>query len=165
MLQLIAAIENARGIANEHGIPWAGKIPSDTNYFRKQTESGVILMGYGTYVEFDSPLHDRENFVVTRPDTAPLRPGFTTVSDVTRFFRARASELVWVIGGATLFTQTLPLADQLYLTQLDSDFHCTKFFPNYADMFEMESNQGPYEENNITFHFQIWRRSLNRTEK
>ena len=164
MFQLIAAIDNARGVANEHGIPWAGKIPSDTSYFRKQTESGVILMGYGTYVEFDSPLHNRENFVVTRPDTSPLRPGFTTVSDLTQFSKDRVGELVWVIGGATLFAQTLSLADQLYLTQLDSDFNCTKFFPNYSDMFEMESSQGPYEENNITFHFQIWRRSLNRPE-
>jgi dihydrofolate reductase len=59
MIRLIAAIDKSRGIADEHGIPWQGKIPTDTRYFREQTAEGTIVMGYGTYVEYDRPLHDR----------------------------------------------------------------------------------------------------------
>jgi dihydrofolate reductase len=159
MLRLIAAIDSRRGIANEHGIPWQGKIPTDSEYFGKQTEIGVILMGYGTYEEFDAPLHDRENFVVVRPDTAELRPGFVPISDAAQFFAMHSKDVVWVIGGAALFAISLPLADELFLTQLDADFRCTKFFPKYSDTFELERNLGSHVESDITYHFEIWQRS------
>jgi dihydrofolate reductase len=158
MLRLIAAIDSRRGIANEHGIPWQGKIPTDSEYFRKQTEIGIILMGYGTYREFDGPLHGRENFVVARPDTGELRPGFVAISDAAQFFELHSNDVVWVIGGAALFDKSLLFADELFLTQLDADFHCTKFFPNYSDTFELERNLGSHVESSITFNFEIWQR-------
>jgi dihydrofolate reductase len=71
--------------------------------------------------------------------------------------------VVWVIGGAALFASSLPLADELYLTQLDADFHCTKFFPNYSDSFHKERELGSHTESDITFHFEIWQRSSKAT--
>jgi len=159
MLRMIAALDSRRGIADEHGIPWQGKIPTDSKYFREQTQNGLILMGYGTYKEFDTPLHDRENYVVVHPDTEDLRPGFAPVSDATHFFEEHSRDIVWVIGGAALFATSLPLADELFLTQLESDFHCTKFFPEYADTFELERTLGSHKESDITFHFEVWQRS------
>jgi dihydrofolate reductase len=158
MLRLIAAIDNRRGVANEHGIPWQGQIPTDTKRFHELTSDGLIVMGYGTYQEYDKPLHDRENFVVSRPDTGDLRPGFVPIPDANQFFDQHARELVWVIGGAALFEDSLASADELFLTQLDADFHCSKFFPEFADGFELASNAGPQTESGITFHFETWRR-------
>jgi dihydrofolate reductase len=158
MIRMIAALDSRRGIADEHGIPWQGKIPTDSKYFREQTQNGVILMGYGTYKEFDAPLHDRENFIVARPGTE-LRPGFAPISDTAQFFEEHSKDVVWVIGGAALFATSLPLADELYLTQLEADFHCTKFFPEYADTFQLERKLGSQIESDITFHFEMWQRS------
>jgi dihydrofolate reductase len=159
VIRLIAAVDSQMGIANEHGIPWQGKIPTDTRYFQDQTATGVIIMGYETYKEFDKPLHDRVNFVLARPNTVALRTGFDVVFDLAQFFREHTNELVWVIGGAGLFTVSLPQADELFLTQLDGDFHCTKFFPKFADIFYLASEAGPHVENDISFIFQTWRRS------
>ena len=158
MIRLIAAMDTQRGIADDHGIPWQGKIPTDTKRFHEATAKGIIVMGYGTYMEYDKPLHDRENFVVARPDTGALRAGFVIVPDADRFFDVHAHELVWVIGGAALFSASLARAEELVLTHLDADFHCTKFFPEFADTFELDNVDGPHVENDISFRFETWRR-------
>jgi dihydrofolate reductase len=158
VIRMIAAVDAKLGVANEHGIPWAGKIPLDTQYFQDQTADGVIVMGFQTYTEFDHPLHNRENFVATH-GTEALRAGFVGVPDLTEFFDEHASELVWVIGGAGLFAASLGQAEQLFLTHLDEDFHCTKFFPNYVDTFELVSELGPHVQSGISFTFQTWQRA------
>jgi dihydrofolate reductase len=159
MIRLIAAMDSQLGIADEHGIPWQGKIPLDTRRFHEQTATGIIVMGFATYKEYDEPLHGRENFVVARPDTGELRAGFVAISDADEFFDRHDTEVIWVIGGAALFSASLARADELVLTQLDADFHCTKFFPQFADAFVVESDDGPHVENGITFRFENWQRS------
>jgi dihydrofolate reductase len=152
------------GVANDGGIPWQGKLPTDAQYFRDQTTVGIILMGYGTYKEFDKPLHDRENFVVARPDSGELKSGFVGVPDAADFLDQHAHDLVWVIGGAALFAQTLARADQLLLTRVVGDFHCTKFFPTFSDAFELQSEASPHVESGITFHFESWQRTVPATQ-
>jgi len=159
VIRLIAAMDERRGIADDSGIPWQGRIPSDAAYFRTQTTGGVILMGFRTYEEFDRPLGGRTNFVVMRPGGRPLRPGFESVEDLSPFLAAHAGEVVWVIGGAALYAQALPLADELYLTRLAGDFHCTRFFPAFEGPFVLVSSEGPTEEGGIEFRFEVWRAS------
>lgn len=157
MIRLIAAMDDKRGISDEHGIPWQGRIPTDTKYFREQTAHGVIVMGYRTYEEFAQPLHDRENFVVSRPGTS-LRAGFVSVPDVVEFLTRHSDETVWVIGGAAVYATTLPIADELYITQLDGDFKCTTLFPEFDDAFVLATDLGSHQENEIAFRFEIWQR-------
>jgi dihydrofolate reductase len=165
MIQLIAAIDKSRGMADDHAIPWQGKIPTDTRYFRDQTAEGTIVMGYRTYEEYDHPLHDRQNFVVSRPGTSSLREGFVALADLASFLHVKAHSLVWVIGGAGIFAQSISLADALFITQLDDDFHCTKFFPKFDDDFLLANDLGPHRENGISFRFQIWRRQHDVSEQ
>jgi dihydrofolate reductase len=160
MLRLIAAVDSALGVANDQGIPWQGKIPKDVQHFRSLTADGIIVMGYGTYQELASPFHDRVNFVVARPDSGDLRPGFEVITDMTSFLRQNKKEIIWVIGGAALFTKTLVEAHQLCLTRLDRNFHCTKFFPTFTQDFVLSEEDGPNVENGITFRFETWNRAL-----
>jgi dihydrofolate reductase len=156
MIRAIAAMDSKRGIANDKGIPWQGKLPMDVKYFHDKTSSGgAILMGYGTYLEFKQPLGGRENFVATRKP-GPLREGFTAVHDAREFLKI--TEDVWVIGGAGLFAETLDLDDELYLTKLQGEFGCTKFFPEYEGNFELASQSESMTENGITFTFCVYKR-------
>jgi dihydrofolate reductase len=154
MIRFIVAIDENRGLANEHGIPWQGKLPTDIRDFREKTMNSIVLMGYGTYVEFKTPLPKRHN-VVASSKAEQLREGFELINNARRFLRD-ATEDIWVIGGAGLFTQTLDMADELYITQLDGDFSCTKFFPAFKDRFGLKSHSQPITENGITFRFEIW---------
>ena len=155
MIRLIAAIDSQRGIATDSGIPWT--LPGDTAYFRQKTQHGVIVMGRATYDEFAAPLHDRENFVLTTRST-PLRAGFRAIADLGRLRGTIPGEDVWVIGGATVYREAIAEAEELLLTQVREDFHCTKFFPPFADTFALHSESDDHRENGVTYRFEIWRR-------
>lgn len=158
MMRCIVAIDEARGLANEHGIPWQGKVPTDVRYYHaKMKSSGVILMGYGLYKELKRPYEGGQNYVASnRP--VELRPGFELVADARKFLQQATTD-VWNAGGAILFENTLDLADELYITQLQGDFKCTKFFPEWHNDFVLQSESQPHTENGITFTFQVWVRS------
>jgi dihydrofolate reductase len=158
VIRLIAAIDVKRGLGDGHGIPWQGKLPSDAEYFRRQTTEGLIVMGFRTYEEFDRPLHDRTNYVVSRSGSSPLRPGFDSVDDLGRFLTDHTGELVWIIGGAAVYEASLASADELYITQLEQDFHCTKFFPVFDGEFLLDPGAETQRENDISFRFETWRR-------
>ncbi len=156
MIRFIAAIDSQRGIADDNGIPWQGKIPSDVKYYRAKVQSGgLILMGYGLYVELSKPYRGGINYVATQE--TQLKPGFEPVTDA-RAFITNANEDIWNLGGAGIFGSTFDLADELYLTRLNQDFHCTKFFPPFEKDFELASRSDPITENDITICFEVWRR-------
>lgn len=156
MIRFIAALDSKRGVADDHGIPWQSKIPTDVRYFRDKTIGGNLLIGYGWYQEMQKPLPNRRNIVATTK-TEVLRPGFEKVSDARKFL-LNSKEDIWVGGGAGLFASTLDLADELYLTFVEGDFNCTKFFPEFEDKFEKVSESEPITENGVTFRFTIWKR-------
>jgi dihydrofolate reductase len=157
MIRAIVAIDEKRGMANDQGIPWRSKVPQEIAYFRDNTAQGDILMGYGTYLEFKKPFHDHLNYVATNRDEE-LKPGFEKVTDAREFLKNYKGDLVWNIGGAGLLTQTLDLSDELYITQIQGDFKCTKFLPEFKDKYKMSNESPPITENGITYTFQVWQR-------
>jgi len=155
MINLIAAIDIRRGIANDEGIPW--KLPIDSHYFRAQIKGSIVIMGKRVYDELVNPFEGCNNFVLTH-QVDNLREGFSLTNNLNSFIQEHSNETIWVVGGALLYEQTLPFADQLYLTQLDTDFSCTKFFPIFSNNFILLSETPKQKENNISFSFQIWRK-------
>jgi dihydrofolate reductase len=160
MIRLIAAIDSRRGISTDSGIPW--KLPGDTAYFRERTATGVILMGRATYNEFAAPLHDRENFVLTA-NSAPLRTGFRAVGGLDQLAVEHPGEDIWVIGGARVYAETIGESDELLLTQVVGDFHCTKFFPPYRTEFRLAIQSDDRQDGDTTYRFETWRRLGNPT--
>ena len=156
MIRAIVAIDEKLGMADDHGIPWQGKIPSDVKQFREKTLHGTGMMGGGWYKEQEKPLPQRRNIVATN-STEPLRPGFEGTNDARKFLQDFKGD-IWVGGGAALLESTLDLADELHLTLLEGDFGCTKFFPEYKDKFEMASAGDWITENGVTYRFEVWKK-------
>jgi dihydrofolate reductase len=155
MIRLIAALDSRRGIATDSGIPW--KLPGDTAYFHDKTASGIILMGRATYNEFAGPLHERENFVLTA-DSGLLRIGFRAVGNLDQLVADHPDEDIWVIGGATVYAETIAEAQELLLTQVVGDFDCTKFFPPYEAEFRLTAQGDDRQDGGITYRFETWQR-------
>jgi dihydrofolate reductase len=155
MIRLIAAMDSQRGIATSSGIPW--QLPGDTAYFHDQTATGLIVMGWTTYNEFAAPLHERENFVLTS-DSAPLRSGFRAIGGLDQLIHENPNEDAWVIGGAAVYAETIAEADELFLTQVVGDFHCTKFFPQYDMDFRRVTKSGDHQDGETTYRFEVWAR-------
>ena len=155
VIRLIAALDTRQGIAIETGIPW--RLPGDIAYFREQTGHGLLVMGSATYREFASPLHGRDNYVLTtHPDT--LRAGFLPAGDLDVLGRDHPTDDIWVIGGAAVYAGTIASATELFLTQVQADFNCTKFFPEYRDEFSIAEQSPDHEENGVAYRFEKWRR-------
>jgi dihydrofolate reductase len=89
-----------------------------------------VIMGRKTFESIGRPLDGRRNIVVTR--NADFHPqGVTVVGNVDEAL-ARAGDLeAMVIGGASLYAQTLPLADRMYLTEIHAEFEGDTRFPDY----------------------------------
>ena len=160
MIRLIAAIDSRRGIATDSGIPW--KLPGDTAYFQEKTATGVIVMGWATYTEFAAPLHGRENFILTSR-SKPLRTGFRPIGSLDELVTDHPGQDIWVIGGATVYAETIGEAGELLLTQVVGDFDCTKFFPPYEADFQLATQGEDRQEGGITYRFETWQRLLAET--
>ncbi len=157
MIRLIAAIDSRRGIATDSGIPW--KLPGDIAYFHEKTATGVIVMGWATYTEFAALLHSRENFILTS-HSEPLRTGFRPIGSLDELVTDHPDQDIWVIGGATVYGETIGEAAELLLTQVVGDFDCTKFFPPYQADFQLAAQGEDRQEGGITYRFETWQRLL-----
>lgn len=156
MISAIVAIDDKRGIATDTGIPW--DLPTDRTYFREKTTGAPILMGYNMYKEFSDPLPNRRNLVQIRPGTEPLKHGFEAVEDVTNLLKQYhdSPDTLWIVGGAKLYSKFMPVTENLYITHVQGDFHCTKFFPEYESDYMMVHEEPTQTENGLKFRFEVW---------
>ena len=76
----------------------------------------------------------------------------------TPYTPTAANHDIWVIGGASLYEQTIGLAGELYVTHINRNFHCDQFFPDYAATFS-PIEEGPLKtENGVDFRHVVYGR-------
>lgn len=103
-------------------------VPGDLKRFREITTGHKIIMGRKTFDSLPKgPLPNRENIVISKTITEIA--GCIVVGSVEEAMsRVENDEDAFVIGGGEIYEQCLPIADKIYLTQID------KYFPD-ADTF------------------------------
>jgi len=130
-LTLIAALAKNGVIGIDNKLPW--HLPEDLQHFKALTLGQAVIMGRKTWESLPPkfrPLPGRHNIVVTR-DTAYLAAGATVVHSLEDAAAAAADKTAFVIGGAELYRQALPLASRLELTEIDADFAGDAHFPEF----------------------------------
>ena len=154
MRRHIVAIDSKRGIAKGGLIPWY--IPDDEAFFQSETKKfgGKVLMGARTYESIKHPLAERKNFVLTH-SPEPI-PGATVVHDLAQFIKEVEGDL-WIIGGSEIFAQTIDIADELYITKIEADFRCDRFYPLYEDKFELTSRSEIKAQNGFRYQYCVYR--------
>lgn len=129
LLTLIAALDRNRVIGRDNNLPWS--LPADLRFFKQTTMGKPLLMGRRTWEAIGRPLPGRQMIVLSR-DPAYRAAGCTIVHSLQEAFaRAGAAPEIMVIGGAVLFAQTLPLAERMYLTQVDAEVSGDVWFPEW----------------------------------
>ena len=90
-----------------------------------------VVMGRRTYESIGKPLPGRDNVVVThRNDLAA--PGCIVVHSLDGAWKAvREAAEVCVIGGTSLFEETLPIADVIHLTEVAAEVEGDTYFPDF----------------------------------
>ena len=148
MIRHIVIFDSDRGIAKNGDMPW--HLSNELAYFKKTTQShgGVVLVGRKTYQTIGRALQGRRLVVATR------NPGHNlgdveTVGDIAAFLRREPD--VWIAGGAELYEETLTLADELYATELSSNFNCDQFYPEFSRLFTLQRATEYFEENALSY--------------
>ena len=137
LIAAVASINQAIGCKGR--IPW--HIPDDLKYFKKMTVGHRIIMGRKTWDSLNGPLPLRENVVVSRSLVLPAPMMVVrSVEEAIALPNPTPTQPVFVVGGAEIYRATLPMADDLYLTEL-----CVTLPPD-ADCFFPEWNRDDYKE-------------------
>ena len=129
LLSLIVAKSRNDVIGRDGGLPW--HIPEDLKFFRKVTMGKPVIMGRKTYQSIGRALPGRLNIVITRNKNWQA-DGVTTASGLSAALQiaeqAGAKEAM-VIGGEEIYRAALPLADRIYLTEVDLEVAGDARFP------------------------------------
>lgn len=128
-VSVIAALARNGVIGIENRLPW--RLPEDLAHFKALTLNHPVLMGRKTFESLGRPLPGRTNIVVTR--NAGYRPAGCLVADSlpAAIALCQDADELFFIGGAELYAQAIPLADRLYLTEVEVDAVGDAWFPAY----------------------------------
>ncbi|MFJ6411765.1 dihydrofolate reductase [Terribacillus saccharophilus] len=131
MISLLFAMDQNRGIGYENDLPW--RLPRDLRFFKEKTTGQIIVMGRKTLDSMNGALPNRTNVVLTR-DKAFKADGVTILHDVNavkELADEHSEKEIFIIGGSEIFSQTLEIADRIYMTYIMENFPADTYFPDF----------------------------------
>jgi len=162
-VSLIVAVSRNGVIGLNNQLPW--HLPGDLKYFKSVTMGKPLIMGRKTFDSIGRPLPGRTNIVVTRDSqwhAEGVQVAQTLVQAMTLASLACAAaqvEEIMVIGGEQIYRLTLPVADRLYLTQVEAEVEGDAFFPAYyPDEWHQVSEQLPEKTDTHPYRYLVLER-------
>lgn len=139
-ISIVAAVAENGVIGRDGGLPW--RLPADTKFFKELTTGHTVIMGRKTWDEIARPLRHRRNIVITR-NVAWSAEGAERAGSLAAALELAGGEAqVFVIGGAEIYRQALPIVDRMYLTHVHAEVEGDTHFPEWdAADWRMESEQ------------------------
>lgn len=131
MISLIVAFDQNQLIGVNNQLPWHYK--EDLKYFKETTTGHDILMGRHTFESIlsyqNKPLPNRHHIVLTK-QMSYNHEQVTITDDLNKILaNYQNSKELFVIGGRSIYEQTLPMADRLYITHIDATYEGDTYFP------------------------------------
>jgi len=126
-LTIIVATDSNNGIGINNTLPW--HLPEDLAHFKRLTSGHPIIMGRKTFESIGRPLPNRRNIVISR-NPGWQHEGVERVGSLeeAQALVAGAGE-AFVIGGAQVYQQAMPLVGKLVITRIGRTYECDAFFP------------------------------------
>lgn len=156
-LTMIAAIGKNRELGKNNDLIW--QLPTDLKFFREQTKGHTIIMGRKTFESLPGMLPKRHHIVISRsnPD---LDQQVEIFSDINAFMEAYQDkdEEIFVIGGAQIYSQMLPFASKLILTEIDQSYDADVYFPEFDKSEYHRSVINDIFENDIHYQHVVYQR-------
>ena len=162
MIISILNCDKEYGIGKKNGLLFSLK--EDMAFFRRTTLNHVVAMGENTLLSFPNqkPLKNRTNIVLSA-DESHNYEGVVNVHSFEEFLKIVAkyaqNEDVYIIGGASMYRQTLDYVDFVYLTKVDAIGGAEVFFVNIdADpRFEIISESELIQDGDYKIKFVTYR--------
>ena len=153
-LHLIYARARNGVIGRDNTLPW--HLPEDLAHFKRLTLGCPVIMGRKTWDSLPPkfrPLPGRSNIVITR------QPDWHNVGAIAAHGLEAALSLcaqadhVWVIGGAQIYAQALPLAATVEVTEIDADFAGDAYAPALGAQWREHQREAYTAANGLPYSF------------
>ncbi|MBT9511578.1 MAG: dihydrofolate reductase [Acidovorax sp.] len=153
-LHLIYARAANGVIGRDNQIPW--HLPEDMAHFKQLTQGCPVVMGRKTWDSLPPrfrPLPGRTNIVVTRQADWQADGAQRAASLADALAPWDAGQMVWVIGGAQIYAEALPLADCVEVTEIDKNFDGDAYAPTLGAAWVESARSGHVSTNGLPFSF------------
>ncbi|MBI2004591.1 dihydrofolate reductase [Patescibacteria group bacterium] len=159
-VSIVVALGKDRGIGKDGQLLW--HIPEDLKRFKLLTMGHPVIMGRKTFESIvavlGKALPGRTNIVVTRSSTllGVDDPNVVIVHSLEEAIQ-KASEVdqkeIFVVGGAQIYEQALPLAYKMYLTLVDDEKESDAYFPPYEHLFTKKLSEEIREHDGLRYRW------------
>ena len=136
-------MDSNRVIGKNNSLPW--HLPADLAYFKQTTMGKPVIMGRKTFDSIGKALPGRKNIVLTR-DYSFEAPDCEIATDIDQAIsKVDGSLEVMLIGGASLYEQTIHSADIIYLTLIHHEFNGDTWFPEINPIYWKLESRDDFE--------------------
>jgi dihydrofolate reductase len=164
IVSIIVAASTNNAIGKNNQLPW--HLPNDMKFFKNTTWGMPVIMGRKTFESFaGGPLPGRFNFVISRQEQWPAGQDkikrASSIQEAIALARQTDCKEVFIIGGAQIYSESIQLAERIYLTRVHAVIEGDAFFPEISpDQWEMVSHSDfPADEKHAySYSFQLWAR-------
>src|SRR5690606_31101997 len=161
MKSIIVAYDKQRGIGADNDLLWMRDLPADLKHFRQLTLGKSVIMGRNTFESIGSkPLPDRQNIVLSSRPTG-IEKVITAGSLVAAY--AMAQYPIVIIGGESVFRESLQDVDRIFATEVDAEFSQASVFFPMIEMSEWQEasreHHGSDEKNKYPFDFVVYNKT------
>ena len=156
---IVAAAEN-NAIGKGNQMPW--HLPNDFKYFKAKTMDHSIIMGRKTSESIGKPLPGRRNIRISRQPTLNIEDVdvANSLQDVINYCRDERE--IFIIGGAEIFNQAMPMADEILLTRVHTNIEgADAFFPELPESdWELISQEkhNKDDKHQYDYTFEVYKR-------
>ena len=164
ILSLIAAASINNIIGKDNKLLWS--LPNDMKFFKNTTWAMPIIMGRKTFDSLGAqPLPGRFNIVITRQKNWDPKNDKVQIADSLEKAISLAeqtnSKEAFIIGGGQIYSQSISIADNIYLTRVFTTASGDAHFPEIKESeWELSSKMDfqPDERHVYGYSFQVWAR-------
>ncbi len=160
MISIIVALAENNAIGKNNDLLW--HIPGDLRRFKKITKGHTVIMGKRTFESLPRrPLPERRNIVITDVPGELIDGCEMAYSIKDAMDLCDPADENFIIGGASVYRQFLPLADRLYVTRVNKSFDGDVFFPEINKNLWILTSRDPGETEpglDFTFTYEIYDR-------
>ncbi len=130
-ISIIAAVADNYAIGKSNNLPW--HLPADLKHFRQLTTGHAVVMGKRTFESLPKgPLPNRKNIVLTSIMSEGVNKGYFEADSLEdAVFLCEHEEKVFIMGGATVYSQCIDKVDSMYITWVHGSFTADTFFPEF----------------------------------
>ncbi len=154
MLKILVAFDENRVIGKNNALIW--HLPADLKRFKALTTGHVIIMGRKTFESIGKPLPNRTTIVISRQTNLQIEGVILAHSVEEAILKAKSltREDIFIVGGAEIYTLSLPLVDQVLVTQLHDIFEGDAFFPEISsEMWDLTEQERGITDDKNTYQF------------